>query len=235
MLMRHDPLTAEHAFLRAIELDPHNEMAEMWLGNALGAQGRLLDAHMHYARAYELQPTHPTINQNYVNSLMLVGDYSRVEAVLDRFASPTPNPMIEELKAMFALDTGRLMLAEETAAALDRMGKARAAALIRWQISRQQGDWVAAGEWLGAAHKGRHRRRRLPCTAGVPGTAVRPAGRRVAARRTDPPQLRNSPYRQSRGRGSAASYAAISVAAPTCYGVPLTGSATTRHTTRRFG
>ena len=39
MLMRAEYQQAEAAFSRSIALDPYNDMAEMWLGNTLGALG----------------------------------------------------------------------------------------------------------------------------------------------------------------------------------------------------
>lgn len=93
---------AEASLVEATRLNPYHTMALMWLGNVLQEQGRISDAHDPYSRAYALDPEHPTVAENFVNSLLLRGDNAQARAVL---AGAQQSLGLLKLAAMTALES----------------------------------------------------------------------------------------------------------------------------------
>lgn len=114
---KHDLVGAQKAFERAIELNPHYSMAEMWLGNSLAMQGRQGDAHMHYLHAHGLDPLHPTIRQNLFWSFMARGEYDEAGHLLmvARQQKLEAGKTFANMAGALALERGRLAEAIEYA------------------------------------------------------------------------------------------------------------------------
>ena len=92
---------------------------------------------------------HPVIRQNYTSSLMTIGDYALAGRLLRETANP--DSRVEQLRADYGLQTGQLDLSEQAASALEALQQPSVAAVVRWQVQRQRGDWDAASRWLAAA------------------------------------------------------------------------------------
>ena len=67
-------------------------MAHMWLGNAILSQGRIADAHRHYRRAYELDPQHPVVVQNFFNAQLQIGHYDAARNTLADYGDGASRP-----------------------------------------------------------------------------------------------------------------------------------------------
>ena len=89
---KEDIVGAQRAYERALELNPNYSMAEMWLGNALQAQGRLLEGHVHHMSAYRLDPLHPVVQQNVFWTLMSLGHYSEAQTLVNQALSRDLEP-----------------------------------------------------------------------------------------------------------------------------------------------
>jgi TolB-like protein/DNA-binding winged helix-turn-helix (wHTH) protein/Tfp pilus assembly protein PilF len=98
---------AQKAYERALELNPHYSMAEMWLGNTLQAQGRLREGHVHHMNAYRLDPLHPVVHQNLFWSLMSLGRYTEAEELLTKARSRELEPA-----ATFTIMAGSVAFAQ---------------------------------------------------------------------------------------------------------------------------
>ena len=136
---------AEASLVEATQLNPYHTMALMWLGNVLQEQGRISDAHDPYSRAYALDPEHPTIAENFVNSLLLRGDNAQAREVL---AGARQSLGLVKLAAMTALEQGDWERASAIAETLKSEGEELAAHLILWRLYTKRSEWLLAADEL---------------------------------------------------------------------------------------
>ncbi len=136
---------AEASLLEATRLNPYHTMALMWLGNVLQEQGRISDAHDPYSRAYALDPEHPTIAENFVNSLLLRGDNAQAREVL---AGARQSLGLVKLAAMTALEQGDWERASAIAETLKSEGEELTAHLILWRLYTKRSEWLLAADEL---------------------------------------------------------------------------------------
>ena len=148
MLDREDFVSAEQAFARAVELDPHYDMAQMWLANALSAQGRIGEAHAHYMAAFAIEPSHPVVRQNALSSMLMVGDYDGAENIVRDFDLTAAHVGMLKAASMLAIDRGRLREARDFADELARRGHTDAGAWIHWRTHSILGEWEAGEQWV---------------------------------------------------------------------------------------
>jgi len=107
---------ARRSLEEAIRLDPHYEMAPMWLSGALGAEGKLDEQLRVLREAQELNPLEPVINFNLAQTLERVGERDAARAVLERLLAVTPDhPMLLRGLAQLERGSGRLQSALEHA------------------------------------------------------------------------------------------------------------------------
>ncbi|MCB1685271.1 MAG: winged helix-turn-helix domain-containing protein [Pseudomonadales bacterium] len=141
------PEQAEAALRRAIDLEPTHTMALMWLGNLLLSRGELAESHELYERAYRLDPRQAPIAQNYLLSLMMMGDYAAAEKIGSGY--PSTNPGIHMVLADLALEQGNWQRVMRIAADMnhDPVG----AELVRWRALSAQNDLPGAERHLRAA------------------------------------------------------------------------------------
>ena len=75
-LHQRELVAAELALRGAIQLNPNNSMAHMWLGLVLHATQGPLAALAEYERAHEIDPLHPVITLNLAGAMAARGDYA---------------------------------------------------------------------------------------------------------------------------------------------------------------
>jgi TolB-like protein/tetratricopeptide (TPR) repeat protein len=85
---------AEGNLLEAIRLDPHYDMALMWLGGLYGQQGRLQARLEILERAHALSPLDPAINVNLASMRSARGDHAGAVAMLEDLLKVTPDSNI---------------------------------------------------------------------------------------------------------------------------------------------
>jgi len=118
-LHQHDLAAAELALRGAIQLNPNNSMAHMWLGLVLDiTQGPRASA-AEFTRAHDIDPLHPVVTQNLAGALATQGDYPEAVAELEAAAG----------SAAAREDRARLLMALASLhAEWDRFDRAAAAA-----------------------------------------------------------------------------------------------------------
>lgn len=101
----------------AMRLDPHYEMAPMWLAGIHGREGRIDRQREVLERAVELNPLEPVINSNYANLLAGLGDIDGARGVLEKVLAITPgDPLLLRSLAELELNAGRIERALDAAA-----------------------------------------------------------------------------------------------------------------------
>lgn len=136
---------AEASLVEATRLNPYHAMALMWLGCVLQEQGRIDEAHDPFSRAYALDPEHPTVAENFVNSMLLRGDNAQARAVL----TGTQQSMgLLKLAAMTALEQGDWERASTIAETLKSEGEELAGHLILWRLYTKRSKWSLAAHEL---------------------------------------------------------------------------------------
>lgn len=141
------PEQAEAALRRAIDLEPTHTMALMWLGNLMLSRGELAESHELYERAYKLDPRQAPIAQNYLHSLMMMGDYAAAERIGSGYLDA--NPGIHMALADLALEQGNWRRVMGIAADMDH--DPVGAELLRWRALSAQNDLPGAERHLRAA------------------------------------------------------------------------------------
>ncbi|MEJ2090371.1 MAG: tetratricopeptide repeat protein, partial [Gammaproteobacteria bacterium] len=129
-----------------VALNPNHTMAHMWRGNAVLAQGRLREAFGHYEAAFALDPQHPAVTHNYLDTLIELGEHDRAWAVLsNRRADDT----LAEMAAHLALVRADFTEVERLADGLT--DDPVTAALLRWRLEVTRQNFVSAESHLAAA------------------------------------------------------------------------------------
>lgn len=142
-----DYQAAETALTRAVELNPNHSMAHMWLGNAIMAHGDLNGAFLHYEAAFALDPQHPAVTHNYLNTMIELGRYEQARGILATRASADRS--ILKMTAQLALQAGDW---DQAAAFADAMADDPTGAhLLRWQLEVRRQNLTGAETHLGAA------------------------------------------------------------------------------------
>ena len=85
-----DPSAAELALRGAVDLNPNNSMAHMWLGLVLGRRVGPSAALNEYERALSLDPLHPVIHQNVATTRADVGEFEQAKAGLETLIANGP-------------------------------------------------------------------------------------------------------------------------------------------------
>ena len=83
---------AREAYGRAIQLNPQNSMAHMWLGNVLREDAD--KSYYHYEQALKLDPLHPQVQYNYIESLMSLGRFDEAIRAMEQFLKLNPHNLI---------------------------------------------------------------------------------------------------------------------------------------------
>ena len=143
-----DPAAAERWLNEVLAQDPNMSDALLWLSNALSMQGRRDEAFAILERAARIDPLHPSIMANFVESLQARGRIEDAHRLLQR-ALDAPKPSLPALlKARdFARTSGRLEDLHEIA---QRMSLERLAP-NHWSLALAHallGDWPTAEYWL---------------------------------------------------------------------------------------
>jgi len=82
-----DLAAAELALRGAIQLNPNNSMAHMWLGLALDITEGPKASAAEFLRAHEIDPLHPVVTQNLAGALATQGQYPEAVAELQAAAA----------------------------------------------------------------------------------------------------------------------------------------------------
>lgn len=90
-----------------VDLKPQYAMGQMWLGNTYSSLLKADKALEHHQMASVLDPLHPQVQLNYVNTLMNTGEYEKAELVVDSLLELESNPLLLKSKLMVNLNTGR--------------------------------------------------------------------------------------------------------------------------------
>lgn len=85
-----DPSAAELALRGAVDLNPNNSMAHMWLGLVLSRRIGPDAALNEYERALSLDPLHPVIHQNVATTRGDVGEFEEARAGLENLIANGP-------------------------------------------------------------------------------------------------------------------------------------------------
>ncbi len=91
----------------AVDLKPQYAMGQMWLGNTYNTLQQAKKGLEHHQIASVLDPLHPQVQFNYVNSLMNTGAYKKAEMVVDYLLEIESNPLLLKSKLMVHINTGR--------------------------------------------------------------------------------------------------------------------------------
>ena len=105
--LSHEPKRAALAYERAITLKPSFSLAHMWLGNIYMELGRLQDAVTEYQYALQIDPLHPTIQQNYLHALESEGRFGDVIKLAELFYAESKNVGLLEIQLRALVDSGR--------------------------------------------------------------------------------------------------------------------------------
>lgn len=151
----HDPVSAETVLRRVLAQEPSMIDAALWLANALAMQGLKEEAVEVWLRAHRLDPMHPTLSRNVIDSLSESGEDRRAEAVARRVIESPANASWQPYVALYDLYRSRGRLADaarvarkwnEDAARLDRLVNECYCLLI--SAHANLGDEAAADYWL---------------------------------------------------------------------------------------
>jgi TolB-like protein/tetratricopeptide (TPR) repeat protein len=96
------PVSAQADLEKAVELDPSDAEAWMWLGNSYGFQNRLKDALAAHSRAVEIEPLWFQAVANKMGDLVQLGDSGGMDAELRRVAETGDDILLTKIKIMLA-------------------------------------------------------------------------------------------------------------------------------------
>ncbi len=138
---------AEAALSEAVRLNPNHSMAHMWRGNAVMALGNLSEAFKHYEAAFALDPQHPAVTHNYLNTLIELGRYTEARDILA--ARALADRAMLTMSAQLALQAGDW---DDAAHLADLMtDDVIGAHLLRWQLAVKRQDLARAETHLATA------------------------------------------------------------------------------------
>jgi len=86
-----DLMAAGGALRRAVELNPDDALAHMWLGNVFTSEGRLNEGYREFRLVHELDPLNQPNNRNMAINLQRMGHTEECAACLERTLAIDPN------------------------------------------------------------------------------------------------------------------------------------------------
>lgn len=106
-MVQSSPPELEGELKKAVELDPNDGEAWMWLGNCYNGQNRLKEALAAYSRAVEIEPLFLPAMGNKISVLAALGDRAGLDAELKRVAAAGDPVLLEKARAGVLGDTGK--------------------------------------------------------------------------------------------------------------------------------
>jgi adenylate cyclase len=104
-----DLMAAGGALRRAVELNPDDALAHMWLGNVLTSEGRLNEGYREFRLVHELDPLNQPNNRNTAINLQRMGRTKECAACLERTLEIDPDDIRAHwIMTRLLRETGRL-------------------------------------------------------------------------------------------------------------------------------
>lgn len=99
--------TAKKEYQRAVDLNPNYSMARMWLGNVLMDLNDVNAAYEHYKAAMQVDPLHPTVQQNYLRVMYAMGREEEATRLADQYYAQSKSEVLLKARLHMLLAAGQ--------------------------------------------------------------------------------------------------------------------------------